>query len=92
MFHNWLLTVRAGRTSGATPGRPPGSLVGGPNPRYSKDKCCDAAFETTGYRCFFSAFLLCSNSYAPPLGQLALKSDREFSEGWPANPWEPSTG
>ena len=44
---------------------------------------------------FFSAFLLCSNSYAPPLGQLALKSDREFSEGWPANPWEvtePSTG
>jgi len=53
------------------------------------DKCCAAAFGTAGYRCYFSrAFSLGSNNYAPPLGQPALKSYREFNEGWPANFWE----
>jgi hypothetical protein len=43
---------------------------------------------------FSAAFALCRNSYAPPLGQPALKSYRQFNEGWPANSWEvtePST-
>jgi endoglucanase len=97
MFHNWFAHgTHWGRVSGVMPGPPPGYLVGGPNPQYSMDKCCTAAFGTAGYRCYFSAaFSLCSNSYAPPLGQPALKSYREFNEGWPANSWEvtePSTG
>jgi hypothetical protein len=97
MFHNWFAHgTRWEKVSGAMPGPPPGYLVGGPNPHYSKDKCCDAAFGTSGYRCFFSAaFSLCNNSYAPPLGQPELKSYREFNEGWPANSWEvtePSIG
>ncbi len=97
MFHNWFAHgTRWERASGAMPGPPPGYLVGGPNPHYSMDKCCAAVIGTAGYRCSFSAaFSLCSNSYAPPLGQPALKSYREFNEGWPANSWEvtePSTG
>jgi len=97
MFHNWFAHgTHWERVSGAMPGPPPGYLVGGPNPHYSLDKCCTAAFGTTAYRCYLSAaFSLCSNSYAPPLGQPALKSYREFNEGWPTNSWEvtePSTG
>jgi hypothetical protein len=97
IFHNWFAHgTRWERASGTMPGPPPGYLVGGPNPHYSMDKCCTAALGTAGYRCYFSRdFSLCSNSFAPPLGQPALKSYREFNEGWPVNSWEvtePSTG
>ena len=68
MFHNWFAHgTRWERVSETTPGPPPGYLVGGPNPFYSNDKC-------TGYRCYLTTFSLFSNSYAPPLGQPALKS------------------
>ena len=88
MYHTWFAHgTRWEKVTGTTPGPPPGYLVGGPNPSYSKDKC-------TGYRCYVTAFFS-SNSYAPPLGQPALKSYLEFNEDWPANSWqvtEPSTG
>jgi len=97
MFHNWFAHgTRWERASDTMPGPPPGYLVGGPNPEYSKDVCCTASIGTSGYRCnFSSAFLLCGNSYSPPIGQPALKSYRQFNDGWPANSWsvtEPSTG
>jgi hypothetical protein len=97
MFHSWFAysAARWSRVSDAMPGPPPGYLVGGPNPDFSVDKCCTAAIGTAGYACYGSAaFSFCSNSYAPPLGQPALKSYRQFNEGWPANSWEvtePST-
>jgi endoglucanase len=98
IFHSWFAhgSARWERVSDAMPGPPPGYLVGGPNPHYSRDECCTAASGTAGHRCYGSAaFSFCSNSYAPPLGQPALKSYRQFNEGWPANSWEvtePSTG
>ena len=97
MFHSWFASgTRWERASDTMPGPPPGYLVGGPNPGYSKDVCCTAGVGTAGYRCnFSSAFALCSNSHAPPIGQPALKSYRQFNDGWPANSWsvtEPSTG
>jgi endoglucanase len=97
MFHNWFAHgTRWERVSGATPGPPPGYLVGGPNPHFSLDKCCFAVIGTAAYRCYWSAaFSLCRNSYVPPFGQPALKSYRQFNEGWPADSWEvtePSTG
>jgi hypothetical protein len=97
MFHNWFAHgTRWERVSGAMAGPPPGYLVGGPNPHFSMDKCCTAAILTAGYRCYGSAaFSFCGKSYAPPLGQPASKSYRQFNEGWPANSWEvtePSTG
>jgi endoglucanase len=97
MFHNWFAHgTRWSEVSGAMPGPPPGYLVGGPNPDYSMDKCCTGPIGTPEYRCSGSAaFVLCRNSYAPPLGQPPLKSYRQFNEGWPVNSWEvtePSTG
>ena len=97
MFHSWFAYgTRWQKVSETTPGPPPGYLVGGPNPQYSKDRCCTAALGTAGYRCGWSAaYSFCDNDYAPPLGQPALKSYRQFNEGWPANSWEitePSTG
>jgi hypothetical protein len=97
MFHKWFAYgTRWEKVSKTTPGPPPGYLVGGPNPQYSKDKCCTEVIWTAAYLCYWSAaFSLCRNDYAPPLGQPALKSYRQFNEGWPANSWEitePSTG
>jgi hypothetical protein len=97
VFHNWFAYgTRWARVSDAMPGPPPGYLVGGPNPHFARDDCCTAAIGTTGYHCYFAAaYSFCRNSYAPPLGQPALKSYRQFNEGWPANSWqvtEPSTG
>jgi hypothetical protein len=96
IFHSWFAhDTRWERTSGEAPGPPPGYLVGGPNPHYSKDAYCAAGFGAAVYRFLYSAAPLCSNNYTPPLGQPALKSYREFNEGWPANSWEitePSTG
>jgi hypothetical protein len=97
MFHSWFAHgTRWETVSDTMPGPPPGYLVGGPNPSYSKDACCTAGFGTSGYRCHGSAdYALCSRNYAPPIGQPALKSYRQFNEGWPVNSWqvtEPSTG
>jgi endoglucanase len=98
MFHMWFThgSPRWERVSGTMAGPPPGYLVGGPNPEYSKDPCCIAAIGSREYRCRGSAaFSFCSNSYAPPLGQPPLKSYLQFNEGWPGNSWqvtEPSTG
>jgi endoglucanase len=82
IFHSWFSHgTRWERVSDTTPGPPPGYLVGGPNPQFSMDKCCTAVVGTAGY--------------APPLGQPAPKSYRQFNEGWPVNSWEitePSTG
>src|SRR5262249_50322356 len=80
MFHTWFAHGSTGGAGvrGAMPGPPPGYLGGGPNPRYSMDKCCTAGITTPGYRCFGSAaFALCSNSYAPPRDQPPLKSYRQ---------------
>jgi endoglucanase len=96
MFHNWFAhtSARWAKVSDTTPGPPPGYLVGGPNPHFSMDKCC-TRIGAAGYRCHSpAASSLCGNNYAPPLGQPALKSYRQFNQGWPVNSWEvtePST-
>jgi endoglucanase len=98
MWHSWFApgSARWSRVSASMPGPPPGYLVGGPNPGYAKDNCCAAAIGTPGYRCSGStAFALCRNNYAPPLGQPPLKSYLDFNDNWTANSWavtEPSTG
>jgi endoglucanase len=91
LFHSWFRhgSARWDKVSGTTPGPPPGYLVGGPNPFFSLDKCCTASIGTAGYRCNGSAaFSFCSKNYVPPLGQPAMKSYRQFNEGWPVNSWE----
>jgi endoglucanase len=97
IFHYWFAHgTRWEKARGAMPGPPPGYLVGGPNPYYSEDAYCAAGFGNAVHRFFHSAAVsLCSSNFVPPLEQPALKSYREFNEGWPANSWqvtEPSTG
>jgi endoglucanase len=96
MFHNWFAHgTKWQKVSESTPGPPPGYLVGGPNPQYSVDSCCTAGPGEAGYLCHgAAAYSLCRNNYAPPLGQPAMKSYRQFDDGWPAASWaitEPST-
>ncbi len=86
LYHSWFAhgTVWE-RVTNTTPGPPPGYLVGGPNPEFSLDDCC----ASNALRCYKPAtFFTCSRNYAPPLGQPAMKSYRQFNEGWPANSWE----
>ena len=77
MFHNWFAhrSSRWARVSDTTPGPPPGYLVGGPNPDYSKDQLLHGCpLEPLDYRCRGSVdFSFCSNSYAPPIGQPAAE-------------------
>ena len=96
MFHNWFAHGTRWESGNAPCRAHRLDILWGADPYYSVGKCCAAAIFTTGYRCsFLAAFSLCSNSYAPPLGQPALKWYREFNEVWPVNSWEvtePSTG
>jgi hypothetical protein len=97
MFHTWFAhgSTRWSEVSERTPGPPPGYLVGGPNQKYSMDKCCTDPIGSRDYRCLFpTVFASCHAGYTPPLGQPPLKSYRQFNEGWPVNSWEvtePST-
>jgi endoglucanase len=96
MFHAWFAQgTRWSKVSAATPGPPPGYLVGGPALQYGKDACCTAPVSAVAFRCHSpAAAALCARSYAPPLEQPPLKAYLQFNDGWPANSWsitEPST-
>jgi len=60
----------------------PGFLVGGPNPFYSRDECCNS-------RCGGQGDRLCRlPERLPPTGQPHGKSYTDFNDGWPINSWE----
>lgn len=97
MFHFWFGhgSERWSRVTELTPGPPPGYLVGGPNPWFKLDACCNAQVATAMTRCGRpAASARCDGNYSPPLTQPALKSYRQFNDDWPLNSWEvtePST-
>jgi endoglucanase len=96
LYHTWFAPgTRWSKVTPTTPGPAPGYLVGGPNPRFTVDSCCTAPSGTAAFQCFGStSFSLCSLNYSPPIGQPAMKSYRQFNDGWPADSWavtEPST-
>ncbi len=67
-------------------GPPPGYLTGGANPSYTWDSCCPGG--CSGYACGTAPL-------APPTGQPAQKSYRDFNDGWPLDSWsvtEPDDG
>ena len=84
MFHNWFAySTRWERASGAMPGPPPGYLVGGPNPHYSTDKCCAAAFWNCRIPVLFFARLFIRQQQLRAATRAAgAKVVREFNEGW----------
>lgn len=86
MFHAWFAQ--------RLPGPPPGFLVGGPNPQFVVDACCQAPEGSPAYRCYRAkTFSLCQRNFMPPLAQPPAKSYLQFNDPWPANSWavtEPS--
>jgi endoglucanase len=85
LYHSWFSykSARWSEVTATTPGPAPGFVVGGPNPMFSVDGCCN-----DGSQCFGSPdFSFCSMSWTPPLGQPPAKSYRQFNHGWPANSW-----
>ena len=62
-------------------GPAPGFLVGGPNPGYERDSCCNTGCGGDGAR-------MCRLPVkTPPSGQPPAKSYTDFNEGWPLNSW-----
>ena len=90
MFHAWFAHgTRWQRVSPASPGPPPGYLVGGPNPQFNTDACCRAAPGTPAYGCYSSStFPMCQRSLMPPRAQPPTKSYLQFNDVWPSNSWE----
>ena len=60
----------------------PGFLVGGPNPSYERDRCCNSSCGRTGDRLCRAPVL------SPPSGQPPAKSYTDFNDGWPLNSWQ----
>lgn len=90
MFHSWFARgTRWERVTAQLPGPPPGFIVGGPNPQFSLDPCCQAPVGSPAYRCYGAAtFPLCKRELSPPLGQPPLKAYLQYNDLWPANSWE----
>lgn len=73
LYHSWF-------TGDKRPA--PGFLVGGPNPYYERDECCNSSCGPQGDR-------LCRiPKMSPPSGQPAAKSYTDFNDGWPLNSWQ----
>ena len=73
LYHSWFTGEK----------RPaPGFLVGGPNPTYERDSCCNSSCGRQGDR-------LCRLPVMrPPAGQPDAKSYTDFNDGWPLNSWQ----
>ncbi len=85
LYHSWFSYKNSkwSEVTRSTPGPPPGFLVGGPNPSFALDNCCN-----DGSRCYGAAdFSFCALNWTPPLGQPDAKSYKQFNHGWPANSW-----
>lgn len=84
LYHNWFANGSEDYDSTKTSryGPLPGFLVGGPNPTYERDVCCQS-------KCGGHGDKICKRPIpSPPAGQPPLKSYAEFNDGWPLNSWQ----
>lgn len=73
LYHGWF-------TGNKRPA--PGFLVGGPNPGYERDACCNSSCGAQGDR-------MCKiPRMSPPSGQPDAKSYIDFNDGWPLASWQ----
>jgi len=82
-YHNWFADGSKDYDSNLTStyGPAPGFLVGGPNPGYVRDECCNN-------KCGGHGAKMCKRPIlSPPAGQPPMKSYAEFNDGWPINSW-----
>ena len=84
-FHGWFIdgSTDYDQVGTSTYGPAPGFLVGGPNPRYRVDNCCNnnCGSATNNAVCT-------SMNLNPPLNQPDQKSYKDFNTNWPLNSWE----
>ena len=83
LYHAWFKNGSADfdSTISSTYGPAPGFLVGGPNPWYERDECCQATCGGFGAKICKRPIL------TPPANQPPMKSYAEFNDGWPLNSW-----
>ena len=83
LYHAWFVDGSGLYDSNRTSryGPPPGLMVGGPNPSYARDACCDVVCG--GYGAAYCELPVPQ----PPTGQPPAKSYAEFNDGWPINSW-----
>jgi hypothetical protein len=87
IYHTWFNESSAcfARVTATTQGPAPGFLAGGPNPRYTLDRCCPS--NCSG----LSDSSKCDPALVtPPLGQPAMKAYRDFNANWPQDSWSVS--
>jgi hypothetical protein len=84
-YHSWFThgSARWGEVTDTTPGPAPGFVVGGPNPQYSVNGCCNDSPACFGV----AEASYCEMSWEPPLNQPSAKSYLQFNHGWPADSW-----
>jgi endoglucanase len=82
-YHSWFNDKTKWDVEGESQfGPAPGFLVGGPNPKYTKDGCCPSGCGSA------SNNALCNSiSVSPPLDQPPMKAYKDFNDGWPLNSW-----
>lgn len=83
-YHTWFHHGNAlwDVVSDVTPGPAPGFVVGGPNPSYDWDDCCNPN-NTCGSP---ANDAMCMRPI-PPYNQPAQKSYADFNNSWPINSW-----
>lgn len=83
-YHSWFTNGSKlwDRVGESTFGPAPGFLTGGPNPSYDWDGCCPSGCGSTGNNAICN-----SENIAPPKGQPAQKSYKDFNTSWPLNSW-----
>ncbi|MBX2872618.1 MAG: glycoside hydrolase family 9 protein [Saprospiraceae bacterium] len=77
MYHSWF-----GDGTAWDNNPPPAYVVGGPNPSYSMDGCCNTN------SCANLNNLCDAGSLTPPFGQPAQKAYKDFNTSWPQNSWQ----
>lgn len=86
-YHTWFAPGTAWDEVGVSKNGPvPGFLVGGPNPRYNWDDCCETLScggPENNAKCGEAP-------PSPPFGQPAQKSYKNFNDSWPLNSWSVS--
>jgi endoglucanase len=82
-YHTWFQHGSAlwDSVSGSTHGPAPGFVVGGPNPSYNRDNCCNTTCGSPANN------NMCLLRPSPPFGQPNQKSYADFNESWPLNSW-----
>ncbi|MBX2841999.1 MAG: glycoside hydrolase family 9 protein [Flammeovirgaceae bacterium] len=83
-YHSWFTNGSSlwDRVGESIYGPPPGFLTGGPNSSYDWDGCCPDGCGSAENNAICSA-----ESIAPPKGQPAQKSYKDFNTSWPLNSW-----